>query len=1223
MPTGVYDDEETEKKPALGGADDGKETLSEPEEKKFGEIAENYDSSPAEEIAEKENSLANSEQESLDDAKNQEPPSYYNASASKEKPSVTSSARGIIGNLKNKKVLGGLLGGAAFIILILFLMSALKIPNYAANIATYRFARSAMEYARTSSEIDGAKLSVDAADDAKYNSLKDKYTKLRSATWGKLDQYRPEKVYENLKTNGTITYETTTEKKLGIETRKKITAVVINGERIPVDSPSFKQKFGNPIQTYKDRVALGNKIEARVSEALKGSNTLVRSSVAKKLRTDLGIKLRFWEKGAKNYQGLSADDADKTLLKESNERITTKPNGSAVTQTINEATESVDEAITDCIDETPCAKELEKGNTPDKVSKALTEGVTEGFGKQILGTISGTYAIAAPACMIYDGSINHASDTIDAQTASTIKSYDTLSTQKDQQLMGDANAAALGALNRKYSAGDSVPDQYLSGRTVDTSVEKSPQASVMGDFTLLNVLLSNQQMADALNTIVDPVCRGLASWQGAVATTVVGAAIAVLSGGSSAAAEGAATQGIRAVVAQILEKGFLKKAITASLEKVTTIEGRQELKGFSKKFARDLAGIEAGTALAKLLVLSRSGLVNNGAFSAGADAINQADMGAVAENNIYMQKMMYGAPMTNATVAVVDTNANKLLAEKESLSPGLGKYFAITSPLSKLKNRSYTMVASMKTKGLVSLLGALSPQSIMQLVLPATKANAATAADSNWGIIQWGWSPEETALIESNESYGVLENEEYLSDADKTNISGTYGSCFTATWGELLRDGKIHRTEDGDVISDDALCSPQSLGPHNPTLGDKVFRWRLFMKRNAVLEQNLGIQNPDDDTSTTTQCTDSQSSNKNLFMVGDSLSDGMVSAGIESKLKAAGWNPTIIHKQGQSMSWGIQQIQDNQDTVAAAGVIVVELGTNGGVDKLDDLYSAIRNINSTAKVYWVNYISAKDPGTYQSWSAKLQDFATANSITVINWASIGGEYITADTSLGIHPANYGPFADLVVSTIQSSPGCSSTSATGWVWPIKKEDLDNWSSIKSSESAGAGLNQCWMHYHDTNTKSGYHAAIDINITNKPVYAATSGEIVGKYDDGYNTLVIKSSTSNYYAVYEHMSSFSVKQGDSVTAGQQIGISGEVGTEGAPHLHFGITTSSARFGTYADPWATINPLDVLPNDYSPALLKDDDTGSCLTQDIKGKSGFGIPTAYKQNNGADSRYY
>ncbi len=183
----------------------------------------------------------------------------------------------------------------------------------------------------------------------------------------------------------------------------------------------------------------------------------------------------------------------------------------------------------------------------------------------------------------------------------------------------------------------------------------------------------------------------------------------------------------------------------------------------------------------------------------------------------------------------------------------------------------------------------------------------------------------------------------------------------------------------------------------------------------------------------------------------------------------------------------------------------------------------------------------------------------------------------------------------------------------WMWPVRVEDLD---------SATAGLAQCWLRYYAP--RDGYHAAIDIKVTNKPVYAPHKGTVVGKYSDGYNTLIINTGNNpatgkTLYAVFEHMSAVSVQNGTTVTKGQRIGTSGEVGAPGAPHLHFGISDSASAFGTYANPWHTANPLDFLPNDYAPALLTNG-SYSCKTSTIQSRNDFGF--AKYRTNGTFSMY-
>jgi murein DD-endopeptidase MepM/ murein hydrolase activator NlpD len=197
-----------------------------------------------------------------------------------------------------------------------------------------------------------------------------------------------------------------------------------------------------------------------------------------------------------------------------------------------------------------------------------------------------------------------------------------------------------------------------------------------------------------------------------------------------------------------------------------------------------------------------------------------------------------------------------------------------------------------------------------------------------------------------------------------------------------------------------------------------------------------------------------------------------------------------------------------------------------------------------------------------------------------------------------------------VGTVTPPP----TTDNGWVWPVRKEDLTY---------PAAGLGQCWLHYYSA--KGSYHSAIDISVRYKPVYAPHDGKVVGKYSDGYNTLIINTglnaaTNKTLYAVFEHMSSITVSNGATVTKGQRIGTSGEVGAPGVPHLHFGISDSSSSFGTYANPWHTANPLDFLPADYSNALEKTS-AMSCKTSSIKGRSDFGF--AKYRTNGTFNMYY
>ena len=108
----------------------------------------------------------------------------------------------------------------------------------------------------------------------------------------------------------------------------------------------------------------------------------------------------------------------------------------------------------------------------------------------------------------------------------------------------------------------------------------------------------------------------------------------------------------------------------------------------------------------------------------------------------------------------------------------------------------------------------------------------------------------------------------------------------------------------------------------------------------------------------------------------------------------------------------------------------------------------------------------------------------------------------------------------------------------------------------------------------------HGGVDIIASNgTPVYAVTDGVIhrgrlgqIGKYIEltpSANQYVYSSNSVKLKAAYLHLSSITVSQGATVTKGQIIGNTGDTGSPGAYHLHFGVITdggSANREGDFA---------------------------------------------------------
>ncbi|MGX7418285.1 murein hydrolase activator EnvC family protein [Carnobacterium gallinarum] len=106
-------------------------------------------------------------------------------------------------------------------------------------------------------------------------------------------------------------------------------------------------------------------------------------------------------------------------------------------------------------------------------------------------------------------------------------------------------------------------------------------------------------------------------------------------------------------------------------------------------------------------------------------------------------------------------------------------------------------------------------------------------------------------------------------------------------------------------------------------------------------------------------------------------------------------------------------------------------------------------------------------------------------------------------------------------------------------------------------------------------NGFHKGIDFGSpVGTPVYASMSGRVViAQYDgmpvSGYGIATVIQHDNGTWTLYAHQSSQSVKVGDTVTKGQQIGLTGATGQISGPHLHFEIRTSqNGGMGNVVDP-------------------------------------------------------
>ncbi|MFF6875958.1 LysM peptidoglycan-binding domain-containing M23 family metallopeptidase [Streptomyces sp. NPDC012474] len=102
-------------------------------------------------------------------------------------------------------------------------------------------------------------------------------------------------------------------------------------------------------------------------------------------------------------------------------------------------------------------------------------------------------------------------------------------------------------------------------------------------------------------------------------------------------------------------------------------------------------------------------------------------------------------------------------------------------------------------------------------------------------------------------------------------------------------------------------------------------------------------------------------------------------------------------------------------------------------------------------------------------------------------------------------------------------------------------------------------------------SGYHTGVDFVVpTGTSLKAVGAGTVVSAgWGGAYGNQVVIKLADGHYAQYAHLSQLSVSAGQTVTAGQQVGLSGATGNVTGPHLHFEIRTTP-DYGSDMDPVA-----------------------------------------------------
>ena len=131
------------------------------------------------------------------------------------------------------------------------------------------------------------------------------------------------------------------------------------------------------------------------------------------------------------------------------------------------------------------------------------------------------------------------------------------------------------------------------------------------------------------------------------------------------------------------------------------------------------------------------------------------------------------------------------------------------------------------------------------------------------------------------------------------------------------------------------------------------------------------------------------------------------------------------------------------------------------------------------------------------------------------------------------------------NTTGASPGNENNSGTGgtgqFMWPMNGPILSRFGPRSGRMHSGLDI-------------GGPHGA--------SVVAAESGTVITvSHQQSYGNYVAISHGNGITTLYAHLTSSSVKRGDYVTRGQQIGLNGSTGNATAPHVHFEVSVNGTR--------------------------------------------------------------
>lgn len=614
-----------------------------------------------------------------------------------------------------------------------------------------------------------------------------------------------------------------------------------------------------------------DEVKISFNEEFATESRFVRWRTFKGIRDFAGIGMERWKQAARSWFGKKPEEAYKANMQNSVEEVTGESRVKTGNSAIDEAGQDAEDAVNEAIDE----------NKPVDVDTIIDDVVKEQDPKGIskLGATQAGLLIATAACMIHDAFKPEKLDAAsEANQVRAMRLGHGIQTTASQIEDGAVVSEAASADSVRWDGVGNNPDYlndvgYNTGEIAlpaDYDVPNPTPERNNGFIDTINKLTTPSTyvglagaipgVSNVANMTGDALCDIILNPAAQVAGAIALTAIQVASGG---------TEKITDEAGKVVLSKFL-------LEMVKTFGGTLKEAVTTKAGLGQLVGFAALAALLQVVIKYYAPLQFSGAET-GGQLYAQGRVGTELLQRENYRQGLYGRPLSKEEATQVQSTAKTEIAQAYNEGGWTQKYFAVSNPYS-LINR----VAALTPSSFASITGSLrsSLSHLGSIFNPVQLASAnsgvgvallgktqTAAADSSakdydffHGVEQWGYSPAELNLLESDEHYTLDANalivEGNQSHYDKVDYM--VKNCFTLPITTKIASAKLpgngYYTLDDDIFH--PTLSPPDQAPYCTAAylsRNDVFRYRIYhgMDEYAVGMMEDDFQAPDTSTSST------------------------------------------------------------------------------------------------------------------------------------------------------------------------------------------------------------------------------------------------------------------------------------------------------------------------------------------------------------------------------------